>query len=175
MARGAEVVLSAPGDGPVASAGAGRVRLVEPRIPVPPGLDLPRALAVGLTTVAALDLLPTPFSPGLDELADTLDGEAERNAPGNEAFMNPAKSLALRLAEHTPLLWGTDPLAAAVAEHAAAALATHAGVVAHAADIAQAATATALVRRLDTAPSATSSTTRSPTSPPPRPRRRGSC
>ena len=61
--RGAEVVLSAPGDGPVASAGAGRVRLVEPRIPVPPGLDLPRALAVGLTTVAALDLLPTPFAP----------------------------------------------------------------------------------------------------------------
>jgi Bacterial phospho-glucose isomerase C-terminal SIS domain len=150
VARGAEVVLSAPGDGPVASAGAGRVRLVEPRIPVPPGLDLPRALALGLTTAAALDLLPTPFSPGLDELADTLDGEAERNAPGNEAFMNPAKSLALRLAEHTPLLWGTDPLAAAVAEHAAAALATHAGVVAHAADIAQAATATALVRRLDT-------------------------
>jgi hypothetical protein len=149
VARGAEVVLSAPGDGPVASAGAGRVRLVEPRIPVPPGLDLPRALAVGLTAVAALDLLPTPLSPGLDELADTLDGEAERNAPGNEAFMNPAKSLALRLAEHTPLLWGTDPLAAAVAEHAAAALVTHAGVVAHAADIAQAATATALVRRLD--------------------------
>ena len=98
---------------------------------------------------SALDLLPTPLSPGLDELADTLDGEAERNAPGNEAFMNPAKSLALRLAEHTPLLWGTDPLAAAVAEHAAASLATHAGVVAHAADIAQAATATALVRRLD--------------------------
>ena len=126
------------------------MRLVEPRIPVPPGLDLPRALAVGLTAISALELLPTPLSPGLDELADTLDGEAERNAPGNEAFMNPAKSLALRLAEHTPLLWGTDPLAAAVAEHAAGALATHAGVVAHAADIAQAATATALVRRLDT-------------------------
>ncbi len=34
--------------------------------------------------------------------------------------MNPAKSLALRLAEHTPLLWGTDPLAAAVAAHARA-------------------------------------------------------
>jgi len=149
VSRGAEVVLSAPGDGPVASAGAGRVRLVEPRIPVPPGLDLPRALAVGLTVIAALDLLPTPLSPGLDELADTLDGEAERDAPGNEAFMNPAKSLALRLAEHTPLLWGTDPLAAAVAEHAAGSLATYAGVVAHAADIAQAATATALVRRLD--------------------------
>lgn len=150
VVRGAEVVLSAPGEGPVASAGAGRVRLVEPRIPVPPGLDLPRALAVGLTVVSALDLLPTPLSPGLDELADTLDGEAERNAPRNEAFMNPAKSLALRLAEHTPLLWGTDPLAAAVVAHAAAALATHAGIVAHAADVREAATATALVRRLDT-------------------------
>lgn len=149
VGRGAEVVLSAPTEGPVASAGAGRVRLVEPRVPVPPGLDLPRALAVGLTVVAALGLLPAPLHPGLDDLADALDAEAERNAPGHDAFMNPAKSLALRMAEHTPLLWGTDPLAAAVAEHAAGALATHAGVVAHAADIAQAATAAALVRRLD--------------------------
>jgi hypothetical protein len=149
VGRGAEVVLSAPSGGPVGAAGAGRVHLVEPRIPVPPGLDLPRALAVGLVTVSALGLLTPSLAPGLDELADTLDAEAERNQPRHEPFMNPAKSLALRLAEHTPLLWGTDPLAAAVAEHAAAALATHAGVVAHAADIAQAATATALVRRLD--------------------------
>jgi Bacterial phospho-glucose isomerase C-terminal SIS domain len=149
VARGAEVVLSAPGDGPVASAGAGRVHLVEPRIPVPPGLDLPRALAVGLIAVAALELLPTPLHPALDPLADALDGEAERNAPANDAFMNPAKSLALRLAEHTPLLWGADALAASVAEHAAAALATHAGVVAYAADVGQAAQATALVKRLD--------------------------
>ena len=58
VARGAEVVLSAPGDGPVASAGAGRVRLVEPRIPVPPGLDLPRALAVGLPPNPPLRLPP---------------------------------------------------------------------------------------------------------------------
>lgn len=150
VGRGAEVVLSAPGEGPVVSAGAGRVRLVESRIPVPPGLDLPRALAVGLAVVGALQLLPNPLRPDLDALADVLDGEAERDAPGHDAFMNPAKSLALRLAEHTPLLWGADPLAAAVAEHAAGALATHAGVVAHAADVAQAARATALVRRLDT-------------------------
>ena len=37
--------------------------------------------------------------------------------------MNPAKSLALRLDGHTPLLWGTDAAAAAVAAHGAAALA----------------------------------------------------
>ncbi|NMH97279.1 SIS domain-containing protein [Pseudonocardia acidicola] len=149
--RGAEVVLSAPGDGPVASAGAGRVRLIEPRIPVPPGLDLPRALAVGLVTVSALELLDSPLDLGLDALADQLDAEAERNQPGHEPFMNPAKALALRLAEHTPLLWGTDPLAAAVAGHGAAALATHAGVVAHASDIGQAGTATGLFRALTAA------------------------
>jgi len=149
VGRGAEVVLSVPSGGPVVAAGAGRVRLVEPRMPVPPGLDLPRALAVGLSAVAALDLLALP--PRLGELADALDAEAERNQPGHEPFMNPAKTLALRLAEHTPLLWGTDPLAAAVAEHAANALATHAGVVAHAADIGRAATATALQQALDAA------------------------
>jgi hypothetical protein len=149
VARGAEVVLSAPGDGPVASAG----RPGTARGAAHPGAAGPRPAArVGGGAHHGRRARPAAHAvlPGLDELADTLDGEAERNAPGNEAFMNPAKSLALRLAEHTPLLWGTDPLAAAVAEHAAAALATHAGVVAHAADIAQAATATALVRALDT-------------------------
>jgi hypothetical protein len=151
--RGAEVVLSAPIEGPVASAGAGRARLVEPRVPVPPGLDLPRALAVGLATLGALDLVTAPngapIEPGLEALADVLDAEAERNQPGHEPFMNPAKSLALRLAEHTPLLWGTDRLATAVAQHGAVALATHAGVVAHAGEVAEGACATALVRALD--------------------------
>ncbi|MFD1528599.1 SIS domain-containing protein [Pseudonocardia aurantiaca] len=152
--RGAEVVLSAPGEGPVASAGAGRARLVEPRIPVPPGLDLPRALAVGLSALGALDLITgpsdgSPLDPGLEVLADALDAEAERNQPSHEPFMNPAKSLALRLADHTPLLWGTDRLAAAVARHGAVALATHAGVVAFPGEVAEAATATALVRALD--------------------------
>lgn len=152
--RGAEVVLSAPADGPVGSAGAGRARLVEPRIPVPPGLDLPRALAVGLAVLRGLGLLDAPLDPGMDVLADLLDSEAERNQPGHEPFMNPAKSLALRLAEHTPLLWGVDPLAAAVAGHASSSLATHAGVVAHSADIGQGVTATGLLRTLDVAVSA---------------------
>lgn len=146
--RGAEVVLSAPAEGPVASAGAGRTRLVEPRIPVPPGLDLPRALAVGLSVLRALGLLGAPLDPAMDVLADALDAEAERNQPGHEPFMNPAKSLALRLAERTPLLWGADPLATAVAGHAAGSLAAHAGVVAHTADAAQGVTATSLLRAL---------------------------
>jgi phosphoglucose isomerase-like protein len=148
--RGAEVVASVPATGPVASAGAGRARLVEPRIPVPPGLDLPRALAVGLAVLRALGLLTAPLDPAMDVLADALDAEAERNQPAHEPFMNPAKALALRLAERTPLLWGADPLATAVAGHAASALAQHAGVVAHSADVAQGITATGLLAALDT-------------------------
>ncbi|GAA2567494.1 SIS domain-containing protein [Pseudonocardia hydrocarbonoxydans] len=149
--RGAEVVLSAPADGPVGSAGAGRMRLVEPRIPVPPGLDLPRALAVGLAVLRALGLLTAPLDPAMDVLADVLDAEAERDQPGHEPFMNPAKALALRLAEHTPLVWGTDPLAVAVARHAASSLATHAGVVAHGGDVAEGVAASALLAALDRA------------------------
>jgi hypothetical protein len=148
--RGAEVVLSVPNDGPVAAAGAGRVHLVEPRIPVPPGLDLPRALTVGLAVVAALELLSVTAA-DLDVLADQLDGEAERNQPGHEPFMNPAKSLALRFDGHTPLLWGTDAAAAAVAAHGRSALATHAGVVAFADEVDRAAQATGLRRALDLA------------------------
>lgn len=148
--RGAEVVASVPSAGPVASAGAGRARLVEPRIPVPPGLDLPRALAVGLAVLRALGLLGAPLDPAMDVLADALDAEAERNQPAHEPFMNPAKALTLRLAERTPLLWGADPLATAVAGHAASALAQHAGVVAHSADVAQGLAATGLLGALNT-------------------------
>ena len=79
----------------------------------------------------------------MDVLADVLDAEAERNQPGHEPFMNPAKSLALRLADHTPLLWGTDPLAAAVAgPRRPRRSPRHAGVVAHAAEVGRAAGAT---------------------------------
>ncbi|GAY09965.1 hypothetical protein [Pseudonocardia sp. N23] len=151
--RGSDVVLSAPGDGPVAAAGAGRVRLVEPRLPVPRGLDLPRAFAVGLAVTGALGLLgqgpDDRAGSRLDALADALDAEAERNQPGHEPFMNPAKALALRLADHTPLLWGVDAVAAAVAAHGAAALAMHTGVVAHADDVGRAAALSGLRHALE--------------------------
>ena len=126
--RGAQVVLTAPPDGPVAAAAGGSV-LLAPRIDVPPGLVLPRALAAGLLLLDVLGLLRVD----LDALAGELDREAERCHPGHESFVNPAKSLTLRMVGRTPLLWGTDPLATAVARHAAASLAAHAGVVAHAA------------------------------------------
>ena len=127
--RGARVVLTAPAEGPVAAAAAGRSLLISPRVEVPPGLALPRTLTAGLLLLDTLGLLAVDA----EVLAGELDREAERDHIAHESFVNPAKSLALRLIARTPLLWGTDPVATAVAGHCAGALAAQAGVVAHAA------------------------------------------
>lgn len=123
--HGATIVLSAYDEGPVAAAIAGKGLLIPPSLPVPPELAFSRALATGLLAVRALGL----FSVDVDRLADQLDGEAESDQLAHESFVNPAKALALRLAERTPLLWGLDPVAGAVAAHGAHALGTHAGMV----------------------------------------------
>ena len=133
--RGAQVMLTAPADGPVAAAAAGRAVLLVPKIEVPPGLALPRALTAGLLLLDTLKLLETDT----EVLAGELDREAERDYVAHESLVNPAKALALRLQGRTPLLWGTDPVATAVAGHCAGALAAHAGVVAHAAGFTEAA------------------------------------
>jgi len=124
--RGAQVVLTAPPDGPVAAAAAGRAALLAPRVAPPPTLALPTALTVGLLVTSALGLLHTD----IDAIADELDREAERNHPHHESFVSPAKALVLRLAERSPLLLGLDPVATAVAKHAAATLGAHAGLLA---------------------------------------------
>lgn len=123
--RGARLVLTAPEEGPIAAAAAGQAVLLPPRVPAIPGFDLARALTGGLLVANRVGLLTVD----LDLLADELDREAERDHPVHEAFVNPAKSMALRLAEHTPLLWGLDPVATAVAGHAASVLAGYAGAV----------------------------------------------
>ncbi|GAA0526892.1 hypothetical protein GCM10011581_12610 [Saccharopolyspora subtropica] len=140
--RGATVVLAVPADGPVAAAGAGRARVLPPRIPVPPALSFAHALTVGLCTLKALGLLDFDA----DQLADEMDKEAERAHPGHESLTNPAKSLALRLADRAPLLWGIDPVSTAVALHGAFALGCHAGVACDVADYSQAVTEWALHR-----------------------------
>lgn len=139
---GSSVVLSAPPDGPVAAAVAGKGIVVAPRVNGGADLTFTAALVAGLLTVSALNLLEVDF----DLLADQLDDEAERDQPSHESFVNPAKALALRLAERTPLLWGLDPVAAAVAGHAAHVLAADAAVVADVAEYRHAVTRGALHR-----------------------------
>jgi hypothetical protein len=122
---GATVVITAADTGPVAAAAAGTL-LLPPRIDLPPGFGYPRALTAGLIVLDTLGLLRTDIG----VLADELDREAERDHANFESFVNPAKSLALRIADHTPVLGGLDPVATAVAWHAAEVLAGFAGIVA---------------------------------------------
>ncbi|MFD2488765.1 hypothetical protein [Amycolatopsis jiangsuensis] len=131
---GASVVLSAPEDGPVAASVAGKGVLLTPRVPVPPELAFPRGLAAGLLTANALGLLVAD----VHALADQLDLEAEKDYLARESFANPAKALALRVADRLPLLWGLDPVAVAVGEHAAHAFAAHAAMVCDVEDYRQA-------------------------------------
>jgi hypothetical protein len=111
-------------------------------VPVPPGFAYPRALAAGLLVARALGLVRVDLA----QLADELDKEAEKGHLAHESFVNPAKSLALRLADQVPLLWGLDPAATAVARHARHVLATHAGFVCDVGSYADAQTRTALHR-----------------------------
>ncbi|WP_329055416.1 hypothetical protein OG738_18185 [Amycolatopsis sp. NBC_01488] len=139
---GASVVLSAPAEGPVAAAVAGKGLLLAPRIPVPPELAFPRGLAAGLLTANALGLLVSD----VEVLADQLDLEAEKDYLARDSFANPAKALALRVADRVPLLWGLDPVAVAVGEHAAHAFAAHAATVCDVEDFRQALARPALRR-----------------------------
>ncbi|SDD21450.1 SIS domain-containing protein [Actinokineospora iranica] len=139
---GAGIVLTAPEEGPVAAAAAGKAVLIAPRIAVRPGFGFAKALTSGLLALRAIDLLKVDTA----NLADELDREAERSHPQHESFVNPAKTLALRLAEHTPLLWGLDHVATAVGRHAAQVLATHTGIVSDVAGYPQAMSRTALHR-----------------------------
>lgn len=140
--RGASVVLSGPLEGPVAAAGAGQAVHIAPRVSVPPGFSFAAAYTAGLLALAALGLIRVDAQ----ALADELDREAERCHPQHETFVNPAKSLALRVAEHIPLLWGLDPVATGVARHAAQVLSTHTDLPCDVAEYQQAASRTALHR-----------------------------
>lgn len=131
---GASVVVSAPEEGPVASAVAGRGTVLAPRLWVPPELSFSRALAGGLLTANALGVAVADLA----TLADRLDDEAERGHLSHDPEENPAKALALRLADRTPVLLGLDHIAVAVARHAEHALATHAAMVCHVAEYRQA-------------------------------------
>ncbi|MFD5249423.1 hypothetical protein ACFWIW_33085 [Amycolatopsis sp. NPDC058340] len=139
---GARVVLSAPDEGPVAASVAGKGLLLAPRIPVPPEMAFPRGLAAALLTANALGLLVAD----LEQLADHLDAEAEKDYLARDSFANPAKAMALKVAERQPLLWGLDPVAVAVGEHAAHAFAAHAAVVCDVEDYRQALARPALRR-----------------------------
>ncbi len=84
-----------------------------------PGGRMPRAsiwaLSVPLLTLAdALGIAHAPRAV-LDDAADLLETLSDRYAADRDSFVNPAKSVALGLAERLPVLWGSSALAGVAA------------------------------------------------------------
>ncbi|MGV0625025.1 TobH protein [Mycolicibacter minnesotensis] len=118
--RGARVVLIAPHEGPLRDATAGRVGVLEPRVPVPVEFGLPRFLAAGLAVMDALGGTAEPTD--LGALADVLDAEALANSAARELFTNPAKLLADRIVGRDVALAGDCAATLALARHGSAAM-----------------------------------------------------
>lgn len=121
--RGLTVVGVGPADSRLHEA-CGRNRA--PYVALPPGrhprADLWALLVPLLLAAGDLGLVPEPELE-LRRCADLLDALAERCRPGAESYGNPAKSLALDLAESVPVLVATTPTAGAAAYRMAGALA----------------------------------------------------
>lgn len=112
--RGARVVVAAPYEGPLRDTTAGRVAVLEPRIPVPEEFGLCRYLAAGLAAMASVD---PRLRMDLATLADDLDAEALRNSAAREVFTNPAKALVERMARRRVVLAGDCGATLTLARH----------------------------------------------------------
>lgn len=122
--RGARVVVVAPYEGPLRDATADRAAVLAPRLPVPAEFGLCRYLAAGLAAVAAAD---PAVRTDLAALADELDAEALRNSASREVFTNPAKALAVRMADRQVVLAADGAATLGLARHGAAVLLRLAG------------------------------------------------
>lgn len=126
--RGARVVVVAPYEGPLRDATADRAAVLAPRLPVPAEFGLCRYLAAGLAAIAAVDPVADPaVRIDLAALADELDAEALRNSASREVFTNPAKALAVRMADRQVVLAGDGAATLGLARHGAAVLLRLAG------------------------------------------------
>ena len=124
--RGARLVAIGPPDSEL-QALAERARA--PFVPVPRraparaslwGLTVPvllAARALGLVRIAEADLAET---------AVRLDEDSERCRPTADAFVNPAKALALDIANSIPVVWGSSPLATVAARRVGDMISTNA-------------------------------------------------
>lgn len=85
-------------------------------------------LAPVLLGAGHLGILPEVTERVLEDAADRLDEQAEMCRPSSESFVNPAKVLALDLAEGVPVVLGDGPLNGVAAARAASMLARTARV-----------------------------------------------
>jgi hypothetical protein len=124
--RGLAMAVVAPPDTEVAAA-AGRAPLHELPRDLHPRAARWSVLAPLLQALDVLGVNPIP-SGLLIEVADALDEQAELCKPDSDAFVNPAKALAVEFAESTPLIAGAGALAGVAARAISDALQQFAGV-----------------------------------------------
>ena len=110
--RGCQVVVACPPGSMVAEHAAGRWTTL---LPSTAGDQLATAVVM-LDFLARIDLGP---SCDAEEVARALDQVALDASPHNDLAANPAKELAIALADATPVLWGGSTLAARAARRLA--------------------------------------------------------
>jgi len=110
--RGCQVVVACPADSMVAEHAAGRWSTI---LPTTTGDQLATAVVM-LAFLHQIDLGPhaTP-----DAVAEALDAVAIECSPHRDISINPAKMLAITLADANPVLWGGSVLAARAARRVA--------------------------------------------------------
>jgi hypothetical protein len=133
--RGARVVVAAPYEGPLRDVSAGRVAVLDPRLPVAGDFGLCRYLAVGLAVLQSVD---PRLQVDLAALADELDAEALRNSASRDVFTNPAKALVERMSRRRVVLAGDGAATLALARHGSGVLLRAASEVAAATGLADA-------------------------------------
>ncbi|GAA0962635.1 hypothetical protein GCM10009554_80830 [Kribbella koreensis] len=126
--RGAGLLVAAPPDSPVAAASAGSRHAV--RLPSQSDDQLAAAVAV-LQGLHQMDLGPAVDGKAVAEMLDEVAIEC---SPNNDVASNPAKDLALMLADALPLVWGGSVLAARAARRVVEAVRLASGRPALAAD-----------------------------------------
>lgn len=128
--RGCELLVACPTSSAVAGLAAARSTTI-----LPAGSRDPLALSVPV--LAALHLLGLGPEVAAEPVAAALDGVALRCAPSRPTGQNPAKDLALVLADALPVVWGGSVLAARAARRVAEALRPASGRPAVAGEAAQ--------------------------------------
>ncbi|HEY0888848.1 MAG TPA: SIS domain-containing protein, partial [Nocardioides sp.] len=110
--RGCQVVVACPESSLVAEHAGGRDTTVLP-------VQTRDQLAIAVTVLSLLDRAGLGPSADPEQVADALDAVAMASSPHRELTVNPAKMLAIALADADPLLWGGSVLAARAARRVA--------------------------------------------------------
>jgi hypothetical protein len=125
--RGCGLLVSAPAQSPLAEASASRSTVLLPT-------QTTDVLAVAVVALQALHTLGLGPEVDAEEVAERLVESAVVCSPRKDLGSNPAKDLAVELAESVPLVWGGSVLAARAARRVAEAMRQASGRPALAAD-----------------------------------------